>query len=82
MDQANVLIENSKNEVIGVQKRGYVHKMNLIHRSVHIALINSRGKMLLQQRASSKNCELGKGVPLLQDTLMSANFRYKRQKEN
>lgn len=62
MDQTNDLIEieNTKNEVIGVQKRGYVHKMNLMHRSVHIALINSRGKMLLQQRASSKDCEPGK----------------------
>jgi 16S rRNA (adenine1518-N6/adenine1519-N6)-dimethyltransferase len=48
-------VVNERNEVIGQETRGEVHKRKLLHRAVHIFVINSRGKIYLQQRSHLKD---------------------------
>jgi 16S rRNA (adenine1518-N6/adenine1519-N6)-dimethyltransferase len=62
MNQSEDLLEvvNAKNQIIGIEKRGIVHAKNLMHRSVHVVLINSDKHILLQQRAWNKDSEPGK----------------------
>ncbi len=48
-------VVNEHNEVIGQETRGEVHKRKLLHRAVHIFVINSRGKIYLQQRSHLKD---------------------------
>jgi len=62
MDQSDELIEivNNDNKVVGLGKRGYVHDLNLMHRSVHIVLLNKNNEIFLQQRAWHKDSEPGK----------------------
>lgn len=48
-------VVNECNEVIGQETRGEVHKRKLLHRAVHIFVINSRGKIYLQQRSHLKD---------------------------
>ncbi len=48
-------VVNERNEVIGQETRGEVHRRKLLHRAVHIFAINSRGKIYLQQRSHLKD---------------------------
>jgi len=48
-------VVNERNEVIGQLTRGEVHQRKLLHRAVHIFVINSRGKIYLQQRSHLKD---------------------------
>lgn len=48
-------VVNERNEVIGQRTRGEVHREKLLHRAVHIFVINSRGKIYLQQRSHLKD---------------------------
>jgi isopentenyl-diphosphate delta-isomerase len=41
--------------VIGQAPRGEVHARGLLHRAVHIWVFNSRGELLLHQRAATKD---------------------------
>jgi len=53
-------IVNEKDEVVGEATRGEVHKNpNLIHRVVHIWIINNRGEILIQQRSMTKDSAPG-----------------------
>jgi len=49
-------VVNEKDEVVGEATRNQVHKnQNLIHRVVHIWIINDSGEILLQQRSLTKD---------------------------
>jgi 16S rRNA (adenine1518-N6/adenine1519-N6)-dimethyltransferase len=48
-------VVNDKNEVIGQLTRGEVHARKLLHRAVHIFVINKRGQIYLQQRSHLKD---------------------------
>jgi 16S rRNA (adenine1518-N6/adenine1519-N6)-dimethyltransferase len=48
-------VVNDRNEVIGQKTRGEVHANRLRHRAVHIFVINSRGRIYLQQRSHLKD---------------------------
>jgi 16S rRNA (adenine1518-N6/adenine1519-N6)-dimethyltransferase len=48
-------VVNERNEVIGQRTRGEVHREKLLHRAVHIFVVNSRGKIYLQQRSHLKD---------------------------
>ncbi|MHB1079341.1 MAG: 16S rRNA (adenine(1518)-N(6)/adenine(1519)-N(6))-dimethyltransferase RsmA [Prosthecobacter sp.] len=48
-------VVNERNEVIEQLTRGEVHKRKLLHRAVHIFVINKRGFIYLQQRSHLKD---------------------------
>jgi 16S rRNA (adenine1518-N6/adenine1519-N6)-dimethyltransferase len=48
-------VVNERNEVIGQLTRGEVHARKLLHRAVHIFVINKRGHIYLQQRSHLKD---------------------------
>jgi len=48
-------VVNDKNEVIGQRTRGEVHAQKLLHRAVHIFVVNKRGQIYLQQRSHLKD---------------------------
>lgn len=48
-------VVNERNEVIGQLTRGEVHQRKLLHRAVHIFVINKRGQIYLQQRSHLKD---------------------------
>ena len=57
MDDSSELFDvvDSENRVIGQATRGEVHAKDLLHRSVHIWVFNSRGELFLQKRAMTKD---------------------------
>lgn len=48
-------VVNERNEVTGQLTRGEVHARGLLHRAVHIFVINKRGHIYLQQRSHLKD---------------------------
>jgi isopentenyl-diphosphate delta-isomerase len=52
--EKNVLLVNEQDEVIGESGKMEAHKMGLLHRAFSVFIFNSRGEMLLQQRAMNK----------------------------
>jgi isopentenyl-diphosphate delta-isomerase type 1 len=44
---------------LGARRRGDVHRLGLLHRSVHILVFNSRGELLLQKRSMAKDISPG-----------------------
>jgi len=48
-------VVNERNEVVGQLTRGEVHQRKLLHRAVHIFVINKRGQIYLQQRSHLKD---------------------------
>ena len=48
-------VVNEKNEVTGQLTRGEVHARGLLHRAVHIFVVNKRGQIYLQQRSHLKD---------------------------
>lgn len=53
MEEEVVLI-NSKDEVLGSMKKMEAHENGLLHRAFSVFLFNDKGEMLLQQRAATK----------------------------
>ena len=54
-------IVNDKHEVIGIQLRSKIHgNPDLMHRVVHVLVINSDGQILLQKRSQSKDVAPGR----------------------
>ena len=53
MEEEVVLI-NSKDEVLGSMKKMEAHENGLLHRAFSVFLFNEKGEMLLQKRAASK----------------------------
>lgn len=53
MEQELILV-NEKDEMTGTAGKMEVHQKGLLHRAFSIFVFNSKGKMLLQQRATNK----------------------------
>lgn len=48
-------VVNERNEVVGQLTRGEVHAKGLLHRAVHVFVLNSRGEVFLQKRSHLKD---------------------------
>src|SRR5271157_2327940 len=48
-------VVNDRDEVIGQEKRGEVHRLGLKHRAVHVLVFNRRGEVFLQKRSMKKD---------------------------
>jgi isopentenyldiphosphate isomerase len=48
-------IVNDRDEVIGQERRGEVHRLGLKHRAVHVLVFNRRGEVFLQKRSMKKD---------------------------
>ncbi len=53
-DELLAIVDNN-DEVIGRAPRREVHAGGLLHRAVHIIVLNGRGEIFVQQRATSKD---------------------------
>jgi len=54
MKEIQVVLVNEKDEPIGVMEKMEVHQKGLLHRAFSVFIFDSKGKMLLQQRAKEK----------------------------
>ena len=45
---------DEQDRVVGVAARGEVHRLGLLHRAVNVVVVDSRGRVFLQQRAAAK----------------------------
>jgi 16S rRNA (adenine1518-N6/adenine1519-N6)-dimethyltransferase len=52
-------VVNERDEVIGRETRGEVHRLGLMHRAVHVLVFNARGDIFLQKRSLSKDRQPG-----------------------
>jgi isopentenyl-diphosphate delta-isomerase len=50
----NVVLVNSKNEVLGEMEKMEAHRKGLLHRAFSVFVFNSANELLMQKRASSK----------------------------
>jgi isopentenyl-diphosphate delta-isomerase len=49
-----LILTDEKDQFVGMMEKLMVHKLGLLHRAFSIFIFNSRGEMLLQQRAYDK----------------------------
>jgi len=59
VDQEIFDVVNERDEVIGQQPRGTVHRLGLLHRAVHVLVFNAEGQVFLQKRSMSKDRQPG-----------------------
>jgi isopentenyl-diphosphate Delta-isomerase len=52
-------VVNERDEVIGQQPRGEVHRLGLMHRAVHVLVFNAAGQVFLQKRSMTKDRQPG-----------------------
>jgi isopentenyldiphosphate isomerase len=52
-------VVNERDEVIGRQPRGEVHRLGLMHRAVHMLVFNAAGQVFLQKRSMKKDRQPG-----------------------
>jgi isopentenyldiphosphate isomerase len=52
-------VVNERDEVIGQQERGEVHRLGLMHRAAHVLVFNAAGQVFLQQRSMTKDRQPG-----------------------
>jgi isopentenyldiphosphate isomerase len=52
-------VVNDRDEVVGQQTRGEVHRLGLKHRAVHVLVFNRRGEVFLQKRSMRKDTSPG-----------------------
>jgi isopentenyldiphosphate isomerase len=52
-------VVNERDEVIGQQERSEVHRLGLMHRSVHVLMFNAAGQVFLQKRSMTKDRQPG-----------------------
>ena len=55
MNQEVFDVVNERDEVIGQQPRGEVHRLGLMHRAVHVLVFNAAGQIFLQKRSMTKD---------------------------
>jgi isopentenyldiphosphate isomerase len=55
-DPADELLQlvDEADQVVGVAPRGEVHRLGLLHRAVNVVVVDSTGRVFLQQRAAGK----------------------------
>lgn len=54
MKEQKVILVNEQDEPIGVMEKMKTHQQGLLHRAFSIFIFDSKGRMLLQQRAAGK----------------------------
>lgn len=54
-DEELVDIVDEKNNIIGKSTRGEAHRKGLIHRALSVLVLNTQGKILLQQRSANRS---------------------------
>ena len=54
MEKDKVILVNEHDDMVGVMEKMEAHRQGLLHRAFSIFIFNSKGEMLLQQRAISK----------------------------
>ncbi|MFL5773119.1 MAG: isopentenyl-diphosphate Delta-isomerase [Flavisolibacter sp.] len=54
MSTSEVILVNEKDEPIGMMDKMEAHKSGLLHRAFSVFIFDSKGRMLLQQRAAQK----------------------------
>lgn len=54
MEKEMVILVNEQDEAIGLMEKMEAHEKGLLHRAFSVLIFNSKGEMLLQQRALSK----------------------------
>jgi isopentenyldiphosphate isomerase len=52
-------VVNERDEVVGQQSRGEVHRLGLMHRAVHVLVFNAAGQIFLQKRSMMKDRQPG-----------------------
>jgi isopentenyldiphosphate isomerase len=52
-------VVNDRDEAVGQQTRGEVHRLGLKHRAVHVLVFNQRGEVFLQKRSMRKDTAPG-----------------------
>jgi isopentenyldiphosphate isomerase len=52
-------VVNERDEVVGQQSRGEVHRLGLMHRAVHVLVFNAAGQIFLQKRSMKKDRQPG-----------------------
>lgn len=52
-------VVNERDEVIGRESRGEVHRLGLMHRAVHVLVFNARAQVFLQKRSLKKDRQPG-----------------------
>jgi isopentenyldiphosphate isomerase len=52
-------VVNERDEVIGQEPRGEVHRLGLMHRAVHVLVFNAAGQVFLQKRSMTKDRQPG-----------------------
>jgi 16S rRNA (adenine1518-N6/adenine1519-N6)-dimethyltransferase len=59
-DSAEIFdVVDERDEVIGQETRGEVHRLGLPHRAVHVLVFNARGQVFLQKRSLKKDRQPG-----------------------
>jgi isopentenyl-diphosphate delta-isomerase type 1 len=55
-DPAEELLQlvDEQDRAVGVAARGEAHRLGLLHRAVNVVVVDSRGRVFLQQRAAAK----------------------------
>jgi isopentenyldiphosphate isomerase len=48
-------VVDERDEVVGCEKRGEVHRLSLRHRAVHVLVFNEKGEVFLQKRSMKKD---------------------------
>jgi isopentenyldiphosphate isomerase len=52
-------VVDAHDRIIEVRTRGEIHRLGLMHRSVHILLFNGKGQLFIQKRSMSKDSNPG-----------------------
>ena len=52
-------VVNERDEVVGQESRGEVHRLGLMHRAVHVLVFNTAGQVFLQKRSMRKDRQPG-----------------------
>jgi len=53
-------VVNELDEVVDALPRSAVHRLGLLHRAIHVLVLNARGEIFLQKRSLSKDTHPGK----------------------
>ena len=54
MEETQVILVNEKDEPIGIMEKMEAHRRGVLHRAFSVFIFDSKGRMLLQQRAAEK----------------------------
>jgi isopentenyl-diphosphate delta-isomerase len=86
MTEKQIILVNESDETIGVMDKMEAHRKGVLHRAFSVFIFNSKGEMLLQQRALNKYHSGGLWTNACcshpgpgEDTIVAANRRLKEE---